>query len=73
MPHSNLNHHKQPLYNKTQAINISPRPHHNPYSQLQTMPEKQKKQIEFIDQIYQKVVVNSSSRSNKPIREQCLQ
>ncbi len=48
-------------------IKVSPRPKDDPYSQLDTMPEKQKKQIEFIDEIYQKVVVNKNSSNNNNI------
>jgi hypothetical protein len=50
--------------NSLSTLKVSPRPNHNPYSLLETMPEKQKKQIEFIDEIYNKVVLSSNTHTD---------
>lgn len=45
------------------TMKVSPRPKHNPYSMLETMPDKQRKQIEYIDEmwnIYMKPSVSPS-------------
>lgn len=55
--HNNLNHHR---------INTSktPRTIESPKSTLSQLPEKQRKQIEFIDEIYNKVVNKPSNKHN---------
>lgn len=41
--------------------------------QLETMPDKQRKQIEFIDEIYNKVVANTSKNQVKPLKTENLE
>ncbi len=41
-------------------VKPSPRPKNSPYSKIGTMPEKQKKQIDFINEMFDKMNLNQT-------------